>query len=115
MLKPSKGKARQEEVEDLRWIMADPRGRRFVRRVIVAAGLFESVFRFVPVLAPEQWPTFNGAIRDFGQSVSDEVMNCAPAGFQLMNSDAAVARQMEAAAAAARAKAEEGPKEEDNG
>jgi hypothetical protein len=30
--------------------------------------------------------------------VSDEVMNCAPAGFQLMNSDAAIAKQMRAAA-----------------
>lgn len=111
MLKPTKGKSRQEEVEDVRWLMSDPRGRRFVRRVIVAAGLFETVFRFVPSLPPEQWPTFNGAIRDFGQSVSDEVMNAAPAGFQLMGSDAALARQIEAAAA----RAEEDSKEEDNG
>jgi hypothetical protein len=109
MLERAKGPKRHEEVDDLRWVMADPRGRRVLRRCLVAAGMYETVFRPVPMVPQDQWPTYNGAVRDYGQQLSDEMMSCAPQGFQLMNSDAILAKQME------RAKSEDKAKEEDNG
>jgi len=34
----------QREIDDLKWVMADPRGRRFVTRILGHAGVWRSTF-----------------------------------------------------------------------
>lgn len=36
--------ARKQEVDDFKWLMADPRGRRLVWRQLATAGVFQSSF-----------------------------------------------------------------------
>jgi hypothetical protein len=76
--------------------MATEGGRRVMREIIGRTGLFESIFRQPsPLVRPEERLVFNGAWRDFGQWLHDEVAKCHPAAYDLMNNEARLAKQME--------------------
>lgn len=96
MPKQSEKELREQWVEDVRWVMSGPRGRRFVREIIARCGLFESVFRQPsPLVRPEERLCFNGARRDLGQWVHDEAAGCHPTAYDLMNNEARMAKAME--------------------
>jgi hypothetical protein len=81
---PPKEDVRKQEVEDVRRLMSDVAGRRFVYRLLSKSGLNKSVFRERPLLRQQDWPIFNGAQRDFGQWIKDEVTRCAPVEYDRM-------------------------------
>lgn len=75
---------RNQEVEDVKKFMSDVAGRRFLYRLLSKSGLYQSVFRERPLLRQQDWPIFNGAQRDFGQWVMDELVACAPIDYDRM-------------------------------
>ncbi len=96
MGKPNEKDLREQWIEDVRWVMSGPRGRRFVREIISRAGLFESGFRHPsPMVRPEERLVFNAAWRDFGQWVHDEAARCAPTTYDTMNLEKRLTAQME--------------------
>ncbi len=108
MAKLSQKELREQWITDVRWVMSSEKGRRVMRAIISRSGLFESVFRQPsPMVLPEERLTFNGAWRDFGQWVHDEVAECHPAAYDLMNNEARMAKQMEREPDAERKESEE--------
>ena len=81
---PPKEDVRKLEVEDVKRFMSDVAGRRFVYRLLSKSGLYQSVFRDRPLLTAEQRVIFNGAQRDFGQWIHDEIAACSPIDFDRM-------------------------------
>lgn len=71
----------QREVEDLKWILADPRGRRFIARLLDRAGVHRSSFNNSgSVMA------FNEGRREMGLFITAEVLEHAPKAYhQLLN------------------------------
>src|SRR5213594_471255 len=95
MKKRSEKDQRAEEMADAAFVMGDERGRRFVRWVLSLTGMWKSVFREQRSVRPEERLVFNGAWRDLGQIVNDQVMEAHPIGFQLMNNEAYTRKAME--------------------
>lgn len=96
---PPKEDVRKQEVEDVKEFMSRPAGRRFVYRLLSKSGMFQSVFRDRPLLTPEQRVVFNGAQRDFGQWIQDEVIACASVEFDRMMGEERERRLLERMAA----------------
>jgi hypothetical protein len=71
----------QREVEDLKWLMKDARGRRFVARLLDKTGVHRTSFHTSgSVMA------FNEGRRDVGLFLTGELLTHAPnAYFQLLN------------------------------
>lgn len=71
----------KREVDDLKWLMADPRGRRFVARLLDRAGTMRSSFHTSgSVMA------FNEGRRDLGLHLTAEILEHAPAMYaRLLN------------------------------
>lgn len=71
----------QREIEDLKWLMADPRGRRFVARLLDRAGVHRSSFNNSgSVMA------FNEGRREMGLFLTAEVLEHTPKAYsQLLN------------------------------
>lgn len=81
---PPQADVRKQEVEDVKRFMSDVAGRRFVYRLLSKSGLRQSVFRDRPLLTAKQRVIFNGAQRDFGQWIEDEIIACAPIEYDRM-------------------------------
>jgi hypothetical protein len=75
------GLRERRAVDDLKWLMADARGRRFVARLLDRAGVHRSVFHTSgSVMA------FNEGRRQVGLDVLAEVMEHTPKAYvQLLN------------------------------
>jgi hypothetical protein len=84
-----------EEIQDLRKVMSLPEGRRVIRRWMSKTGMYKSVTRMRPNVAPDERILFNAAQQDFGHRMQAEVGCADPVGFQLMNSEAAAQKAME--------------------
>lgn len=96
---PPKKDVRKQEVEDVKAVMGTPAGRRFVYRLLDKSGLYQTVFRPRDLVQPDLWPIFNGAQRDLGQWLCDEVGNCAPSAFDVMMAEKKEQRLLERIAA----------------
>ena len=95
MAKPNEKEKREEEILDLREVMSNQRGRRVVRRLLASAGIWKSTFRPRKGVRPEDWVVFNAAQRELGQFLMDEACGAHPAGYELMNSEAAARAMIE--------------------
>lgn len=62
-----------QEDGDLKWLMADPRGRRIARRLLEQGGLWRSSFTPDP-----QVTAFNEGVRAAGLRLLDVLMRAAP-------------------------------------
>ena len=67
---------RRREVEDLKWLMAHPQGRRIVTRLLDAAGVSRSSYSHSGSLM-----AFNEGRRDIGLFITAEVLEAAPEGY----------------------------------
>ena len=68
--------ARQVDVADVQWLMANPQGRRFVRRLIAEAGVFSSSF-----MGNAEQTFFREGKRAVGLFVLAEVQSITPAAY----------------------------------
>ena len=75
--------ARLQRNEDFRWLMADPRGRRFVWDLLARAGLFRSSLAASPELT-----AFNEGRRDLGLGVLADLMRLCPEQYARMQAEA---------------------------
>lgn len=67
---------REREVNDLKWLMAHPQGRRIVARLLDQAGVSRTSFNHSgSVMA------FNEGRRDMGLFIQAEVLEAAPEGY----------------------------------
>lgn len=67
---------RRKELEDLRWMMGHPQGRRVIGRLLEFAGVFRSSFNSgAAVMA------FNEGRRDTGLFLTAELMEANPEGY----------------------------------
>jgi hypothetical protein len=67
---------REREVNDLKWLMAHPQGRRIVARLLDQAGVSRTSFSHSgSVMA------FNEGRRDMGLFIQAEVLEAAPEGY----------------------------------
>jgi hypothetical protein len=85
MLSPEE--KRREEREDLQWVMADPRGRRFINRVLAHTGLFSSAVRGQPSVRPEERVLFNAARHDIALWLYGQCTEASYQYFQRMNQE----------------------------
>ena len=76
--------------DDLRWLMADPRGRRFMWSLLERTGLFRLSFA-----GTEAETAFNEGHRDIGLTVFNDVMRVAPDLYLTMAREAGQASQGE--------------------
>lgn len=67
---------RRREVEDLKWLMAHPQGRRIVTRLLDATGVSRSSYSHSGSLM-----AFNEGRRDIGLLITAEVLEAAPEGY----------------------------------
>lgn len=71
--------ARQErnrEIEDLKWLLAHPQGRRFITRLLEITGVSRTSFNHSgSVMA------FNEGRRDIGLFITAEMLEAAPEGY----------------------------------
>ncbi len=72
-------KARQKEVDDLKWLMAHAQGRRIVWRLLAHTGIYRSTFHTSGSVMSRQ-----EGIREVGLFLLDEVENAAPGEFLKM-------------------------------
>lgn len=79
--KAKSAKRAQRDVDDLKWIMADARGRRFMARLLERTGTMRSSFHTSgSVMA------FNEGRRDIGLFLTAEMLEHAPKAYsQLLN------------------------------
>ena len=97
-----------EWVEDVRFVMDSPRGRRLVRGILVKTGLFESVFRQPSnMVLPEERLVFNGARRDFGQWLHDQLSEHSPISLDTMNLEYRTQKLLEQSGEAKKEKSDE--------
>jgi hypothetical protein len=73
----------QTQVSDLRWLMADPQGRRFVWRLLTEAGVFHSTYTGEALSS-----AFAEGKRAQGLKVLGEVMQHCPERFSQMQKEA---------------------------
>lgn len=67
---------RRKELEDLRWLLGHPQGRRIVLRVLEEAGVFRSSFNHSgSVMA------FNEGQRNIGLFLTAELLEASPQGY----------------------------------
>lgn len=67
------------EVEDWRWLMSGPRGRRIVRRLLALTGLYQSGLRSGLDMLP-----FNEGKRQVGLQLLDQITTICPAEYVQM-------------------------------
>lgn len=67
---------RRRELEDLKWLMAHPQGRRIVTRLLDVAGVNRSSYNHSGSLM-----AFNEGRRDIGLFITAEVLEAAPEGY----------------------------------
>ncbi len=80
---------RDEQLEDARWVMDNPRGRRFIRRLIgEVCCVFGSVMRDQSGVAPQERLAYNAGKQDVGHFLMDECSLAHPVGMQTMNQEA---------------------------
>ena len=75
--------ARLQRNEEFRWLMGDPRGRRFVWDLLAKAGLFRSSLGISPELT-----AFNEGRRDLGLAVLADLMRLCPEQYARMQAEA---------------------------
>lgn len=97
----------EEETTDLRWVMSDQRGRRFVRHLMVKTGLHKSATRMRANVSADERVLFNVAQQDFGRRIQAYLIEADPLAFQLMNGEAQARKLMD------KGKAEESEVEDD--
>jgi hypothetical protein len=73
----------QTRIEDLRWLMGDPRGRRFMWRLLGTTGLFRTTFTGDALTG-----AFKEGQRNVGIALQDEVVQQCPRGFIEMQKEA---------------------------
>ena len=73
--------------EAVRWLMDDPRGRRFVWALLARAGLFRSSMTTTPELT-----AFNEGRRDMGLALLADVMRLCPETYARMQAES-ISRQ----------------------
>lgn len=67
---------RRRELEDLRWLLGHPQGRRIAGRLLAEAGVFRSSFNHSgSVMA------FNEGRRHMGIFITDELLEASPDGY----------------------------------
>ena len=80
---------RDEQLEDVRWVMDSPRGRRFIRRLIgEVCCVYATVMRDQPGLLPQERLAYNAGKQDVGHFLMDECSTAHPVGMQQMNQEA---------------------------
>lgn len=67
---------RRRELDDIKWLMAHPQGRRFVCRLLEEAGVNRTSFNHSGSLM-----AFNEGRRNLGLFVQSEVLQAAPEGY----------------------------------
>jgi len=67
---------RRKELEDLKWLMAHPQGRRIVSRLLEEAGVARTSFNHSGSLM-----AFNEGKRQIGLFLTAEVLEAAPEGY----------------------------------
>lgn len=76
-------KARErEELDDMRWLMDDPRGRRFMFRLLQRGKVFS------PIYVPGAEVYKNAARHDFCLLYLSQVLHACPAALQVMQNEA---------------------------
>jgi hypothetical protein len=75
--------AAQTQISDLRWLMSDPQGRRFVWRQLTEAGVFQLTFTGEPLSS-----AFKEGARSGGLKLLGEVMQHCPERFSQMQKEA---------------------------
>jgi hypothetical protein len=69
--------------EDVRWLMGDPRGRRFVWDLLAKAGLFRS-----SLAGTAEFTAFNEGRRDVGLVLLADLMRLCPGQYARMQAEA---------------------------
>lgn len=82
--------ARRREIEDLRWVMSEPQGRRFIWRLASIAGVFDDTLQTDPVLLGR----FLGR-RSLGHEIYGEAIEECLEQYLLMQREAMAANQRE--------------------
>jgi hypothetical protein len=72
----------KEEQEDMKWMMADPRGRRFMFRLLQRGRVFS------PIYVPGAEVYKNAARHDFCLLYLSQVLHACPAALQVMQQEA---------------------------
>jgi hypothetical protein len=75
--------ARLQRNEDFRWLMGDPRGRRFVWDLLAKAGLFRS-----SLASTAELTAFNEGRRDVGLAVLADLTRLCPGQYARMQAEA---------------------------
>lgn len=75
--------AQQQDEDDMRWLMADERGRRLVWNWLADAGLYRSSYAVEPIVM-----AFNEGQRNRGLALHAQVMHHAPEQFIRMLAEA---------------------------
>lgn len=74
--------ARRKELDDLRWLLGHPQGRRIALRLLEEAGVFRSSFNHSgSVMA------FNEGKRNIGLFLTAELLEATPAGYMKVLSE----------------------------
>lgn len=95
MGKRSEQEVQRDREETVRWVMSGPKGRAFMWWLLGETGLYESVFRQPPMVAPEERIVFNGARRDLGLMLQSELRRICPTQFDTMGLEARVQKALE--------------------
>jgi hypothetical protein len=75
--------AAQTRIEDMRWLMSDPRGRRFVWRQLEESGIYRSSYSNDALAM-----AFNEGERNRGLKLLDEISRHCPKGLSEMQKEA---------------------------
>jgi hypothetical protein len=68
--------ARRKEVEDVKWLLAHPQGRRFITRLLEITGVNRTSFNHSGSIM-----AFNEGRRDVGLFLTAEMLEAAPEGY----------------------------------
>lgn len=96
MAKRSEKEVRDEEIDDLRWMLSGPKGRRLMWRILARTGMGESIFRQPSIaVRPEERLIFNGAWKDFGEWLKCEAAAADPVNYEKMDLEARLTKALE--------------------
>lgn len=84
-----------ERLADVRWVMDDERGRRYVRGLLAEFGIFRSVMEQRHGVRPEENTAFNAGLQYAAQHVQREAALAHPVAMQLMNNEAYTRKLLE--------------------